>query len=398
MKFPHATFGGALAIGLALITGIALADTMPPAIGKPLLAAEQDLSAHRYSAALAELARADAVPGKTPDETLDIDQLRAAIDATRGDRSAAAADYATLIATGQLSDAQIAQMAAGEASMQYQSGNYAAAAATIKTYLPHDPQFHPLLMQAYYQLGNCAALDAELAPELKSAARTGQPPAQADLQMAAYCNASAKNTAGYVADITDLVQYYPTPAYWTDLLGQLQADPAYSDRLALDFFRLKLAVGVPATEPDYMEMTQEAVQQGLTNEATKIMAQGTAAGILGSGPDLDRQKRLQALVAQRAQAAAAGLAQQIAQAQAAGDQPTLFDIGFNEVEGGNPAGLTLMANAIRSGDLTQPGQAELELGMAYNIAGQRANARAMWNATQGGSSAAQLAKLWMLVK
>ena len=57
-----------------------------------------------------------------------------------------------------------------------------------------------------------------------------------------------------------------------------------------------------------------------------------------------------------------------------------------------------MGAAIRSGKLTQPGQAEMELGEAYREAGQAANAKAMWNAVQGGGGPAELAKLWLALK
>jgi hypothetical protein len=57
-----------------------------------------------------------------------------------------------------------------------------------------------------------------------------------------------------------------------------------------------------------------------------------------------------------------------------------------------------MADAIRSGKLSKPGQAELELGIAYREAGQEPNAKAMWNGVQGGDGAADLAKLWLLVR
>ncbi|MDE8346641.1 MAG: hypothetical protein POH28_10790, partial [Acidocella sp.] len=279
-----------------------------------------------------------------------------------------------------------------------QAGNYAGAIATIKTHLADDARFHPVLLQSYYQMGNCTALEGAVNPALMHAARTGHAPPQADLQMVADCYAKAKDMGGYANALIPLVQYYPSPTYWGDVLGLMQADPAYSDRLALDFFRLKQAVGIAGTEPDYMEYAEEAAQLGLDNEAAKIMAAGKAAGVLGSGPDADRQGRLVALIAKREAAAAAGAAQQIVQARAAKDDSTLFDIGFNQVEGGDSGGLALMAEAIRSGNLTHAPQAELEMGMAYASVGQQAYAQAMWKAVPEGSPAGKLAKLWMLVK
>ncbi|MDE8346199.1 MAG: hypothetical protein POH28_08530, partial [Acidocella sp.] len=162
MKFLYLGVGCAMMLAGAM--GAARGETMSPAVGKPLLAAEHMLAAHKYTAALADVAQADAAPGKTPAESLAIDQLRASIDAARGDHAAAAVDYAALVNSGLLSGAQVQQMAEAEASTQYQAGNYAGAIATIKTHLADDARFHPVLLQSYYQMGNCTALEGAMNP------------------------------------------------------------------------------------------------------------------------------------------------------------------------------------------------------------------------------------------
>jgi hypothetical protein len=370
---------------------VAFADGLRPAVATPLQTAERELSAREFGAALKAVAKAEAVPDKTAYESLTIDRVRAAIDASRQDYAAAGADYGAIIATGSLSPDELRTMAQAEASSDYQAGNYAGAIATIKAYLPGDPQFQTILLQSYLKTGACGQLTA-------AASKLAKPPPETDLQMVAYCDATAKDTDAYGKAMAMLVAYYPNPTYWSELLGVEQANPAFSDQLALDFFRLKLAARVTVTEPEYMDMTQAALQAGLANEAASIINQGYTSGVLGAGADADRQGRLKALVVKRQAAADGNVAKQAQTADAAQDQPTLFAIGFNEVDGGNPAGLDLMANAIRSGKLSRPGQAELELGIAYREAGQEPNAKAMWRNVQGGDGAADLAKLWLYVR
>ncbi len=369
---------------------VAAAQTMPPAIGKPLLAAEEDLNAHRYADALAQLNRAAAQPNKTAAEILAIDQLRAGIDAGRGAHAAAAQDYATLMATGQLSPGQMTQMAEGEASSQYQAGNYTATIATINRYLRNVPQFHQILLQSYYQLHQCK--------ELNSIVLMQHPPAKAGLELVENCYANAKDTAGVSQTIIELVQYYPTPANWANLIGQLQAEPVFNQRLALGFFRLKQAVGLSATHHDYIRFAEDSVARGLPNEALKIMQAGTKAGVLGVGDKAASDTHLQQFIAKRQAAWQAGLAASIAQAKANKDSASLFSIGFNQVYGGDKAGLGLMEDAIRSGGLAHNGQAELDMGIAFALSGQQANALAMWHSVKGSKGAEQLAKLWILVK
>jgi hypothetical protein len=177
-----------------------------------------------------------------------------------------------------------------------------------------------------------------------------------------------------------------------------QANPDFSNNLALDFFRLKLATGVPAAAADYVNMTEAALEAGLPNEANAIINNGFSTGVLGTGADADRQARLKTLVAKRLAAAKTGAAQQLQTATAAHDEPSLFTIGLDDADSGNATGIPLMATAIRSGKLTQPGQAELELGIAYHGLGQEANAKAMWTAVQGGGAPVEMAKLWLDVR
>jgi len=371
-----------LAACFVLLSGAAHADGLRPAVAKPLQLAERDIAAQKYDLAENQVKKAAAVPGKTAVETLAIAQVHAAIDAAEQNFPAASADYAALIATGQLPAAQVTLMAEAEASMDYQAGNFGGTIATVQKFLPRDPQFTSLLLQSYLKTNDCASLTAAVQ-------KLPKPPPEADLQMVAYCDANAKDAQGYQNAIAMLVADYPTPAYWSQLLGLEGANPDFSNQLALDFFRLKLATGVPATETDYMDMTEAALEAGLPNEASRIINQGFASGILGSGPDADRNKKLQALVAKHLAVAPAGEAQ---------DEPTLFTIGLNDADGGNAAGLPLMVSAIRSGKLTQPGQAELELGIAYHELGQTASAKAMWAAVQGGGAPVEMAKLWMDVR
>jgi hypothetical protein len=374
-----------LMLGAALLVGGTASAALRPQVASPLQAAEQALSAHRYAAALHDVAQANAVPGKTAEESFTIAQVQAAIDAARGDHAAAAADYAALMASGQLAGPQRTAIAQAEASSYYAAGNYADAAAAIKANLAGDPRYHQLLLQSYFKLNECGPLSQAV----------GARGAESDLQMVAYCYATSKNNAGYVQALTDLVRDYPTSANWTELLGVLQADPVYSDRLALDFFRLQQAAGVAPTESAYMQAAQEALQAGLNNEAQAIITQGFATGVMGSGADLDRQNRLKALVATRVAAQQAALAGAISQAESAHDEQSLFNIGWNKVEGGDKSGLTMMEDAIRSGGLAQAAQAELEMGLAYKEAGEPAKAKAMWRAVNDHDGASELSKLWL---
>ena len=57
-----------------------------------------------------------------------------------------------------------------------------------------------------------------------------------------------------------------------------------------------MILGLTTKPQDYMEMTELALQVPLPGEAKSIIDQGYAKGILGTGPEASRHKRLQDLV------------------------------------------------------------------------------------------------------
>lgn len=378
-----------LILGVALCWGgVAYATTLRPEVGIPLQQAGQALNEHRYSAALEDVARAEAVPGKSATESFTIDEMKAAIDTSRGAREAAASDYAALESTGMLSGAELMRIIEAEASSYYEAGDYAHAASVIRAHLAGDPRYHQLLLQSYLKTAACKQLSSAV----------GLHGSSDDMKLVAYCFATNKDHAGYVQALINMVHAYPTPANWAELLGELQSNPVYSGRLALDFFRVQRAAGVDLKASDYMEAAQEALQSLQNNEAKEIMTEGYEKKVLGVGPDAPRQARLMKLVDERIAGQATNEIQAAKQAVAAGDDLTLFNIGFNKVQGGDKKGLAMMEAAIQSGGIVQVPQAKLELGLAYKAAGEQKKAEAEWKSIKGNDGAAELAHLWVGMK
>ncbi len=165
--------------------------------------------------------------------------------------------------------------------------------------------------------------------------------------------------------IERLVVNYPKKEYWTDLLNRVQKKNGFSDRFAIDIYRLKLATGNINTTNDYLEMAQLALQAGYPTEAKKVVEKGYAAGALGTGKDAERHKRLKDLADKTAADLQAARAQ--AEKDAAADKSGngLVAIGYNYVtEGAADKGLGLIDQGIKKGGLKRPEDAKLLLGVA----------------------------------
>ena len=397
MRLAAAACGALFAFAL---TTNAAAQSLRPEVGKPLQAAQDLLKAHRYADAMAKVREADGAANKSSNESFTIERMRGAIASASGDTGTAIRSYEAIVASGKLAPAEQLRMVQAIAGMTYQAREYSKAATWTQRYFKEggtDPQMRSVLVQSYYLAGDCASVSRQLQGDIQAADSAGRAPPEEQLQMLASCYVKAKDNNGYASALEKLVAYYPKKDYWADLLSRVQRKSGFSERLALDVYRLKLATGLIATSNDYMEMTQLALGDDSTAEAKKIVDQGFTTNVLGSGADAARQKRLLDLAVKRYAESQAALAKDESEATSARDGNDLVKIGFNTVGYGQAAkGIALMEQGIRKGGLRHPEDAKLHLGIAYLQAGQKAKAIQTFKSVGGADGAADLARLWAL--
>ena len=381
------------AIALIGLPVAATAEGLRPEVGRPLQAAQEALKARRYADASAKIREADAASGKTANEQVTIERMRAAVAAASGDVPGQVA----VINSGRLPPAEQIRMVQSVAGQYYTQRDYANAATWTQRYLKEggtDPQMRSILTQSYYLSGDCASLARSLPSGDESAARAAS---EEQLQTLASCYQKQKDNTGFVATLEKLATLYPKKEYWADLLGRVQTTRGFSDRLQLDVYRLKLASGLMTATNDYMEMAQMALGDEYFAEAKKIVDQGYANKVLGAGADVERQKRLADLAAKRYTEGQAALAKDEATALQSRDGNDLVAVGYNYVGYGQAAkGVQLMEQGIKKGGLRRPEDAKLHLGIAYLQAGQKAKALQVFKTVGGTDGTADLARLWTL--
>ena len=253
-----------------------------------------------------------------------------------------------------------------------------------------------LLIQSQYLSGDYAGAARELTGEIQAAEKAGTPPAQDRLNLLLNAASQLKDPGATVFALERLVTYYPKKEYWVDLLSRMQRKPGFSDRLVLDTYRLSLATGSMSSASDFMEMSQLALQAGHELEAKQVVDKGFATGVLGTGAEADRHKRLRDLVMKRIDEAKAARAAAESEANAAKDGNALVSLGFSTALGGDSAkGLQMMQQGIAKGSLKRPEDAKLHLGVAQVLAGD-AKAQATLKSVGGADGTADLARLWSL--
>ena len=388
-------------LGLLLVSGgLQAQEALRPEVGKPLQAAQELIKAKKYKEALAKIRDADAVGSKNAHETLTIERMRFVAANGSNDADAAARSLDSLLAAGKLSASEQQQYMQAVAVAYYRAKEYGKAISWTQRYFKDggsDGQMRTVLVQSYYLNGDYANAAKELSVAVQATEKAGGKPDQDRLEMLAGCYLKLNDMNGYTSALEKLATWYPKKEYWADLLTRIQKKPGFADRLSLDVYRLKLASGIVGGAGDYMEMAQLALQQGYPMEAKKIVDEGYAKSLLGTGSDVERHKRLRNLVDKQLAEDQKGLAQGEKQAAAAKEGTGLVNIGLNLIfNGQNDKGLALMEQGMGKGGLKRPDDARLHLGYAYLLAGQKAKAAQTFKAVQGTDGSADLARLWLL--
>jgi len=375
-------------------------NTVRPEVGKPLQAARDLIDAKKYRDALAKVKEAEAVPNLTPYERFVIDLTRGSAAQGAGDNDVAMSSLESVVATGRLPPANQLKVMAAIAELHYQAKDYAKAISWASRFEKEggsDPGIHQVLIQAYYLGGDNATAAKLLKEQIEADEKADRVPTEEKLQFLASCYLKMNDNAGYSLALEKLVTHYPKKSYWADLISRMLRKPGFSERLELDVLRLQLATGNLVKAADYMEMAQLALQAGFPIEAKRVLDQGYAAGVLGKGPEAERQNRLRDLANRQASQDAAAIAQGETEAAGAKDGDALVAIGYNFVlNGKTDAGLALMEKGIRQGPLKHAEDAKLHLALAYAQAGQKARAVQLLQSARGNDGTADLARLWLL--
>ncbi len=312
-------------------------ETLRPEIGKPLQAAQELIKAQRYKEALAKVREAEAVGARNANETFMIERMRIAAASGAGEVDTAARSFEALNGSARVSSADKVRMIESIAVGYYRAQQYAKSMQWSQRYFKEggtNPAIRSMLIQSQYLSGDFAGASKELMAEITAAERAGQAPAEDRLKLLLNAATKQGDNNAYVFAMEKLVTYYPKKEYWVDLLSRMQRKPSFSDRLALDAFRLSLATGSMTKPADFMEMAQLALQADLPSESKQVVDKGFASNVLGTGPEAERHKRLRDLVAKRLAEDTASRGQDETNALAAKSGDALVAVGMNLVYSG----------------------------------------------------------------
>jgi hypothetical protein len=371
-----------------------------PEVGKPLQAASDLLKAGKAREALAKAREADAVGGKTANEQLVIDRMKGAAAQRAGDTATTIAAFESVYERG--SGAEKAQMAEQIAFAYSQQKNWPKTsewANKAKAAGANSASLNQLIAFVQSQSGDYSTVMRDSQAAVAAAEKDGRRPGEDDLLRLADAARRMNNTGVYSNTLEKLVLYYPKKDYWSAHLASIQRKPGFSDRLGLDVQRLKLANGLMTQADEYMELAQLALQAGFPVEARTIVDKGYAAGVLGTGDQAARHQRLKDLVIKSQAESEAGLAKNLAEANAQKEGNELVKMGAIYASmGQHDKAVELIEKGIAKGSLRRPDDAKLRLALSM-AASPKTKAKGLQALRQVGGSdgTAEVARLYTVV-
>ena len=401
MKRVQAALGAAfLACSLLGLAANAQAQALRPEVGKPLQQAGEMLKAGKAREALAKVREAEAVSGRSGAEQLMIDRMKGAAAQRAGDNPTAIAAFESVFA--KVSGAEAAQMAESLAFAYSQikdwnkTNQWIQKAQSLGAGSAQLKQLHAYVQG---QSGDYGAIARDAAAAVAAAEQAGRRPDEGELLRLADAQARTGNANGQAATLEKLVAHYPKKEYWSIYLARVQRKSGFSDRLSLDLMRLKLATGVLGKTDEYMEMAQLALQAGYPAEGKEIVDKGFAAGVLGTGAEAERHKRLRDLANKQEVEAKGTIDQRASAAAAAKDGNDLVQIGYAFATMGQAdKGIGLIEQGIAKGGLKRPEDAKLHLGLALLKSGKnKTRAVQTLRSVQGSDGTADLGRLWSML-
>jgi tetratricopeptide (TPR) repeat protein len=372
-------------------------EAVKPDIAKALKAAADLMRAGKYKEALAKVHDADAVPNKTANEQITIERARGSAALGARDYDTATHAFEKVLQSGKVSPGEQAKIADALAKAEYSAGHYAKAIQWAKQ-AGNTPEMRELITAASFQTGDYAGAAREAGAAVDADEKAGRRPSERDLETLVGAYQRTNNSAGLMTALNKLLAYYPKKETWASVLTRLQRKPGFSDRFSLDVYRLQIATGNAAKADDFMEAAQLALQAGYPAEGKKIVDKGFSTGVLGTGAEAARQKRLQDLANKQLAEQNAAIEKDVAEAEKdkTGDQ--LVTLGYAYVTLGQAdKGIALIEKGISKGGLKRPEDAKLHLGIAQLQAGKKQKALQTLRTVQGNDGAADIAHLWTIL-
>ncbi len=402
------------ALGFALALGIASGAMVAPAIAKDKKEEAPEQRKFKFSkkaqkalgeaqaaqqkgdndAALLKIREAESL-AETPDDKYMANALKINVALAKQDNAMLAEGLQGSIDSGSSTPEEKLKFQRSLAALAVQKNDVPGA---IKVYEamaaehPGDADIVVGLGEMYNRAGRTPEAVATIDKAIKAKKAAGQPVEEAWYKRALALAYDGKLANQVLPTSLALVQAYPTPTNWRDVLVIFRETGGLDDQGNLDLMRLMHDTNSLTGERDYFEYAETADKRGLAGEAKSIIDAGTAKGALSTSKPY--VKELVGIVTPKVkgdQASLPGLEKE-SRADKTGRMAKATGDGYLGY-GQNAKAIEMYKLALEKGGI-DVAEVNTRIGIALSRSGDKAGAEAAFNAVQGGKRA-DIAKFWL---
>jgi tetratricopeptide (TPR) repeat protein len=390
------------------VSAFAAAPPPPPTVSraasKPLQAMQAASQAKNWAEVIAKGKEVDALANKTPYDVYVMHQFLGIAYVQTQRYEEAIPSFQGQLDSGFLPPEDVSRIQRALVSLNYQSKKWPAAVtagrAVIASGKANAETYFMVAHSQYFQDLHQDVVGT-VKQYLDEAASRNEKPEENCLIINSQSQIQLGESKGIIAAYELLVQHYPKPGYWRDLMimeRDALSRGTTSDVVTLNLYRLMREVDALKDGNDYLEMAQLAVQQGSPGEAVDAINRGSAANVFVSENEKSAAKTQLQTAQKLAETDRAGLAKFETEAKAAkaGEADVRLGQAYLSYDDAEQA-VTAIQRGIAKGSLRNADEAQILLGISLLRLGRKDDAATAFKATKGTDARlGELARLWAL--
>jgi hypothetical protein len=356
------------------------------------------MDAKNYAEVQNRITQAQAIPNLTPYEQYAITRLKVSLAVATNNDADLVAGLTAAIDSGFLSPQEKDNFLESLGTTYYNQKNWAKATEAFRRYQKEGSNPSKVtgnLIVAEYLNGDYASAKADLVPYIQGLEKEGKTPTEQDLKLLASSANKVKDNATYLMALDQMVMYYPTDDYWTDVISRgILNKPGYNSANDTNVYRLMFNSEQKMSVEGYNDFATLLLTDGFPTEAKKVMDAGFANGVLTDAKARQLRDKATKGAADDAKNIASGEASAAKSKNGAG----LVNIGWAYVTMGQyDKGIGFIQQGIAKGGLKQPDEGKLRLAIAQFRAGHKDDALKTLQEIKAGAGLSDLAKYWTIL-
>ncbi|MGA1376063.1 MAG: tetratricopeptide repeat protein [Steroidobacteraceae bacterium] len=365
---------------------------------KPLAGAQEAAKKEQFAECISQLKALDGQPTNTSYDNYVINDILGFCALRANDNALAISAWAKVVDSEFAEPTRSASLRKGLLQLSYQAKDYAGAVVYGQRLIDlgtADEAVYLLTIQSFYLQNDFKASEKLAAAYVASMEAAGQTPPDMALQLYASACIKQDDDACTLRALEKQARYFPKKETWPNLT--LLMFRSGGDANTLNVFRLSREMGGMIRGEEYTEMAQLALEKGLPGEAQSVIEEGKAKNIFTNKSNLDLATRL--LGTAKAQAAADKPTLLAQDKEAAGRKSGEVDarialafLGYGDFE----RSVVAYERGLAKGNVRNPEEARLNLGIAQLKAGNKEGAAATFAAVKGDETLQRIARLWSL--